>query len=279
MTTHTTDHRTETDAAIEAARAALNAQQLDPRGLYLTTNRDGTRELLDITHQIHELDQRLPARKTGTYEVTTPDDLIDYLAKHSEQDLTELWGNDHRGTIHAIINGHGGPELGPSHEDHTITLHLPFTTDWNDWTSRDGQLFPQLEFSEFIEDHLPNFTTPTAADMLELAQTFQATTRVEFASSQRLKTGETALAYEETQSAQAGKKGRLAIPDTFTLALQVYERGTTYKVTARFRYRITSGQLSLGYRLNRINDIRAAAFDDVTQHVTDKTGITVWHTT
>jgi uncharacterized protein YfdQ (DUF2303 family) len=119
-----------------------------------------------------------------------------------------------------------------------------------------------------FRSHLPNFADPTAADMLELAQTFQATTKVDFASSQRVKSGETQLNYTEQQAAAAGKKGQLAIPDTFDIGVQVYDQvGAAYKVTARFRYRITGGELRLGYRLNRPTDVLQAAFDEVVGHV------------
>jgi uncharacterized protein YfdQ (DUF2303 family) len=137
---------------------------------------------------------------------------------------------------------------------------------------------PQLEFAEFIEDHLPNFVTPSAADMLELAQTFQATTKVDFASSQRVKSGETQLTYAEQQTATAGKKGNLSIPDTFEIALQPFENGPAYKVQARFRYRIHNGALTLGYRLTRPQDVRREAFNEVVTGINLDTDRAIWAT-
>lgn len=198
--------------------------------------------------------------------------LIGYLDKHAEPH-TEIYADDRACIITACINAHGDQ---PGWGDHKAILALRHTDDWKDWTKYDGQLLPQLEFSEFIEDHLPNFSTPSGADMLELAQTFQATTKVDFASSQRLKSGETELLYTENQTASAGKKGSLAIPDTFTLGLQVFERGDAYKVQARFRYRIHDGQLRLGYRLTRPRDVLQAAFDAVVETVSEGTGPDVW---
>lgn len=279
MTTIPTDTspRTENDAIIDLYSATHDAQQLDKRGIYLTSGPDGKRELIDIADRIRELDASIPARKRGQYTLTTAEDLIDYLAKHGQSHVTELWGNDKTGTVRAVINAH--QTTLPGHEDHTATLHLPFTKDYTDWVKTDGKLISQTEFAEFIEDHLPNFTTPAAADMLELAQTFQATTKGTFESSHRVKTGETNLAFTNEHTATAGKKGTLTIPDTFAIAVRVYERADAYRITARFRYRITERGLLLGYRLDRIDDIRQAAFDAVTATITEQSGHTIWHTT
>lgn len=266
--------RTESDVVADLALRAAPAQQLDKRGIYLAVTEGGGREVVDISERLLLLDATRPARKSGNYTITDVDDFLSYLDKHIRPE-TELWGDDKTGTIRAAINAHGDTYAG--HEDHIAFLALQRTRDWTDWTKRDGQLLPQLEFSEFIEDHLPNFLDPTGADMLELAQTFQANTKVDFASSQRLQSGETALNYVENTTAAAGKKGQIAIPDTFELALQVHERGPLYKVRARLRYRITGGTLALGYRLDRIDDVRRTAFDEVAAKVTES-GYAVWHT-
>ncbi|WP_152185112.1 DUF2303 family protein [Segeticoccus rhizosphaerae] len=264
---------TENYDLIETAQEAVGAQELYP-GIYWSGK---TAKVIDIREQLHDEQSALPDRKTGRYTVTIPEAFAGYLAKHGLEQ-TEVWGSRDSGTITAVINGHGSAV--PDHEDHTLTLQLRHSDDWKQWIAADGKLTGQLEFAEFIEDHLPNFALPSAADMLELAQTFQATTKVDFASSQRVKSGETQLNYAEQQTASAGKKGQLAIPDTFTIGVRVYDQiGDPYKITARFRYRIHDGQLRLGYRLTRPGDVLQAAFDDVTSDVTAATGRDVWATT
>lgn len=278
---------TENYDLIEVAQTAVDPYLVDT-GLYITRDNN----TIDLRAEL-ETQQAHPNRKTGQHTVTDPASFAGYLAKHGLPQ-TELWGDADRGTIRAVINAHDGDtdgKDGPVGEldedgqtglagwgDHTATLQLRHTPDWTEWTSRDGKLMRQTEFAEFIEDHLPNFVTPTGADMLELAQTFQATTRVDFDSSQRLKSGETQIAYKESTEATAGKKGTIAIPDTFTLGLQVYERGDAYKIDARFRYRIDGGQLALGYKLTRPRDVLLAAFDGIADDVHTATGRDIWLT-
>lgn len=265
---------TENYDLIQTAQDAVGAQKLD-HGIYY----DGSRhELVDIRDALWLEKQRVPARKTGATVVTDVPSFVDALAKHGLPQ-TELWAQDSTSSIRAVLNAHQPGNDAAGHGDHTITLQLQRTDDWKAWIASDGQLRDQAAFAEFIEDHLPNFVDPTGADMLELAQTFQATTKVEFASSQRVKSGETQLNYVENQEAKAGSKGRLAIPDTFTIALQPFERGETYKVQARFRYRINGGNLVLGYRLTRPKDVLRDAFDQVVAKVGEDTGRQVWATT
>ena len=266
-----TAERVENDVVAALAREASTPVQIDT-GLYLLHSGQTVDVRKDLErHEAH------PRRKAGAYAVTDVDSLLQYLAKHALGE-TELWGNATRSEVRAVINAHASDKGLAGWGDHTATLTLPTTPDWKEWTARDVKLMEQTEFAEFIEDHLPNFVTPTGADMLELAQTFQATTKVDFDSSQRLKSGETQLTYVENTTAAAGKKGSLAIPDTFDIAVQVHERGPAYKVGARFRYRITNGDLRLAYRLIRPRDVLDAAFDEVVKHIEDNTVHRVWRT-
>ncbi|MFK5689577.1 DUF2303 family protein [Ornithinimicrobium sp. LYQ92] len=277
MPENTENHDLITTAQESVTPHAIPAD--DTVGLYIVRDTDGQARVIDVRDKLGILPAH-PDRKTGQITLTNVDSFIDALAKHGLPE-TELYANTKAGTIRAVINAHGftsgGTEDAAGYGDHTITLALPATKDWQQWTAHDGKLMTQADFAEFIEDHLPNFVTPSGADMLELAQTFQATTKVDFASSQRIASGETQLLYTEEQNATAGKKGSLAIPDKFSLALQPFERGEAYRVEARFRYRINGGNLALGYRLTRPEDVLRDAFDQVIEFVQGQTSRTVWH--
>lgn len=265
---------TEARDVIDVAQEAVGAQQLE-HGIYY----DGLKgEIVDIRDQLHDEAAADPDRKTGRYDVTDVPSFAAYLAKHG-QEHTELWGARDQGHIYAVINAHAGSEYGAHHEDHKAVLQLRHSDDWNDWTKADGQWKSQVDFAEFIEDHRPNFGKPTAAEMLELAQTFRSTSKVEFNSSHRVKSGETSLAYAEVHDAKAGKKGELTIPDEISVAMPVYDQGKPYLLTARLRYRIQNGALLLGFKLNRPKDVLQEAFDDVVASVQAGTGRDVWATT
>ena len=262
-------------------REAVEPHQVEP-GLYLAP--DGSR-VIDVRDQIERTKDH-PRRKTGAVTLAQHDSFMAYLAKHGMPE-TELWADIDKDRVVAVINAHSGyaedldTEGAAGWGDHRATLQLVTTQDWRDWTDSSGKFLLQTEFAEFVEQHLPNFLRPSAADMLELAQTIKGHTKVSFESSKRVKSGETSIEWREETTATAGKKGAIDIPDTIDLGMQVYEGGDAYRLTARFRYRIGAGpgQLVLGYVLERAGDVKRDAFGQVVQQVAADTERDVWHGT
>lgn len=157
----------------------------------------------------------------------------------------------------------------PGWRDLRVTLGLVHTVEWKRWTDHDGKLLPQREFAEHIEECLSDIVEPVGADMLEIAQTLEATTRANFRSSVRLTDGQRQFLYNEDTSASAGQSGELVIPETFVLALRPWKgRGGRFRVEARLRYRVTDEGLRLGYRLIDIDKILDAAFQEILDEIT-----------
>ena len=265
----------------QLTREAVAPREIEP-GLYLAADAETGSRVIDVRDQIQRTKDH-PRRKTGSVTITQHDSFTDYLVKHALPD-TEVWADINKDSITAVINAHSAaPD--PDDEgtagwgDHRATLQLVTTKDWRDWTGNNGKLVGQQEFAEFVEQHMPNFLRPSAADMLELAQTIKGHTKVSFESNKRVKSGETAIEWREDTTAAAGKKGTLEIPDTIDLGMQVYEGGAHYKLTARFRYRIGGGALLLGYVLERAGDVKRDSFGQVVGQVATDTGCEVWHGT
>ena len=266
----------------QLTREAVAPLEIEP-GLYLAPDAETGSHVIDVRDQIQHTKGH-PLRKTGDVTLTQHDSFTAYLAKHALPE-TELWADIDKDRVVAVINAHGPASGDPDDEgtagwgDHRATLQLVTTPDWRAWVDNDGKLMAQVDFAEFVEQHLPNFVRPTAADMLELAQTIKGSTKVSWEAGKRVKSGETTLEYREDVSATAGKKGSVEIPDTIDLALQVYEAGAAYRVTARFRYRMSAGGLTLGYVLERAADVKRDAFSGVVNTVASDSGRDVWHGT
>lgn len=282
--------QTENHDLIEAAQEAVKPYELASNH-WLVRDSAGQARVIDLTNEI-ERDQPNPNRKTGSSTVVDVPSFAAYLAKHGI-DATEIWGSRDRGTVRAVINAHDGDAAGDGPvgdfdddgqpgpagwADHTVTLQLRHSDDWNDWTRNNGQWLSQIDFAEFVEDHLPNFGSPTGAEALELAQSFRATQKVEFGTTKHAG-GETTLSYVESTDAKAStKKGEIAFPDKVTLGVHVYDQGKAYAIDARLRYRVRAGELLMGYKLDRPKDVLQKAFDDVVADLTAKTSRTVWAT-
>lgn len=244
------------DIALEAAIPNL----LEPEQRYAVVVPDGGAvSVIEPQADKHLL---APRRKSGTAQVLDVDGLAFLWDKQALVE-SELYADPQRFTITAVLNADQGAGDTPGFRDHRIELQCRHTPAWLAWAGFDGRLRAQQEFAEFIEDRAIDVVRPTGGEMLELAQSFEASTNVDFKSVQIVSSGQRALQYEETTSARAGQKGEIAIPATFDLALVPFEGSPAYKVTARFRYRIHGGNLLLGYKLERPEDVLREAFNDV----------------
>jgi len=281
---------TDTQAIIDVAKEAADPSPLGDDGRFFTvvTPEGGDLHIVDLEDHLDKYRDR-PRRKTGTVNVHDAPAFIAYLSKHALPE-TEVWADLANQALVAVINAHEGiDELadaitqtieGPAGwGDHRAQLALRKTPAWVAWAKYDKQFLTQTTFAEHVEERLPDFAAPAGADMLELAQSFKAHSKVNFESSRRLKSGETTLEYREETEATAGKKGTIAIPDVFTLGIAPFDGTQGYKVNARFRYRITDGTLSLGYVLERPEDILRAAFDDIVTAVDGGITASIWHGT
>lgn len=261
---------TETAAAVEAGQRIGRPHQLGTRGrFYVTTNPlTGAATVHDVDALTYD-EPAGPARKTGGYTLRTAESFVDYVTRHG-RDGTEVYADVEQRAVLAIINGHlAGPYAG--YQDHRATLKLRHTTAWNEWIKLNGKLLAQEPFAEHIETRQGEVIEPDGATLLEIASTFKATKTAEFESAKRLSDGQTVLAYRETVQSAAGKKGDLAIPETFTLALAPFEGTAPFKITARLRSRVQDGHLALGYILDRPDEVLEAAFAELLTQI--KTGL------
>jgi uncharacterized protein YfdQ (DUF2303 family) len=253
----------------DLARESAEGEQLDPGNIYAF--RVGDRiETVDLTGDQY---RNAPKRKTGTTNVRDVDSFLAFYAKHSD-DQSEIYADRRAGTVTAILdaNTSGGPRWA----DHRVRLNLTHTDAFAAWAGISGKQLGQTAFAEFIEDHRSDVQAPAAADLLELAQDFQATTKATFRSGTVLKNGQRTITFVEQIDATAGKNGELTVPDTLELAVAIFEGAKVADaLTARLRYRIgTDGKLALVVILDKLTDVVNGAFEGVIDEISDGLGKT-----
>lgn len=226
---------------------------------------DGKTHVVDLIEVLAE-HQSNPARKTGTFHAHDADSFCTYMGKHGLAE-SEVWADAQGQRIVGVINAHDESDVGAGWGDHRVEYRVAATLAWKAWSARDGKLCSQTEFAEHIEDRMVDIVDPEAAILLELAETFEATNRVRFESSKILSSGQRQLTYKEQIEASAGRTGQLEIPKEFVLGLKPFEGSDGFKVTARLRYRINDGELRIGYKLVRPEDVLREAFDSVAQSI------------
>jgi uncharacterized protein YfdQ (DUF2303 family) len=233
-----------TAAVIETAQEAVEPRLLDTAELYAVRDSTGALRPLDL-----EKFRGQPDRARGTYKPATVEAFIDYVEEHVDKEKTTVWVHPTEGKIQAILDDNASNET--AWGDHRALLELIVTPEWEFWLANDGELLSQQAFAEKIEDGVREIIKPDAAEMLEIAQSIQATTDVAFRSKIEIHSGEVQMAYDEKTQATAGKAGQLTVPQTFDLAISPFVGEDPYKITARLRYRAEGGTLRIGYRLDQ----------------------------
>lgn len=173
------------------------------------------------------------------------DDVAEVVGRNSAfgPGRLEVWANESTQTLTAYVDGVDG------WREHKTTLTLRLSPEWKEWAGIDGKLLAQSEFAQFIEDHLSTISDPDGAVLLDICQTLEAHTNVAFKMQSILANGQRQFRWEETVEAKAGQKGDLLIPAELRLVLRPFVGSEAVVVTARFRYRIRDGVLTLGVRL------------------------------
>lgn len=263
--TSSTGH-TEADSIALLAQEAAEPHGLDPDAIYGVVLPAGT------THEVIDLERFLPnpRRKTGRVSLHDGESFATYVVKHKVDGATTLYADVTTQKIVAVLDDASTGDAG--WRGHVATLDLKRTDAWQAWIQKDNQLLRQVVFAEHIEDNLADIVEPDGATLLEIAQTFQAHTNVRFESSRLLQSGQRQFVYVEDTSATAGTKGDIEVPKELVLGLAPFEVGELYRVTARIRYRLSSGDLHLGYKMERPEDILRQAFADVVKDVQSRTG-------
>lgn len=219
-----------------------------------------------VAHLDFEHLEDTPRRAHGQVRLQTVDDLVKYVQRHDQQEATTVWVDLQTHTVEAVLNDHARDT--PGWGDHRAALKLQTTPEWQHWAGKDNVLMGQEAFAQHIEDGLPEIVEPAGATMLEIAQTLQGATKAEWKSAQRLHNGQVQVVYVEEQTASAGGKGELAIPERFKLGISPFVGEEAFAVAARLRYRVRGGDVQLGYKLDRPHEVIRSAIDEIATKLT-----------
>ena len=226
---------------------------------------------------LHDLEPYLPnpLRKRGNVTLNDVASFCNYLQAEKTA-FTRIYGLIKVPGFTAVFNDHGGDN---GWKDYRAVYACPLSTEWKVWLAQSGKQMSQADFAAFIENNLPDIAIPPAADMLEISRSLEAKKKVNFASGIRLSNGQNELTYEEEISGTAAK-GKLQVPEEFTVGIPVLEGGCKYAVLARLRYRIgDAGKLAIWYELVRPHKILEDAVAAVWAEIEQKTGFTIFNGT
>lgn len=149
-----------------------------------------------------------------------------------------------------------GTHLSPQWGTHRAHFSPALSPAYSAWFGKQGKPMTHAEFAAFIEERAPDCYHPDSATMLELALSFQAGGEMSFSSAVRLESGDVQLQYAN-QVRGTSRAGHLEIPATFAIRIPVYEFHELIELTARLRYRVKDGALSIWYQFANLEDTLA----------------------
>lgn len=232
------------------------------------------------TAQVTDTEQwaTTPRRAKGTVHVHDADSFARAVRQRAMVDEVAVYADEDRKQLVAVLNddlvGTDGVQV-PDWRDYRVELQLRPRPEWTHWRKIDGEYVDQETFAEHIEHGLPELVQPAAAEALEIAQTFQANVSARFKQGSRLRDGAQQFTYDEEIDATAGQGGLLTIPQELVIRVAPYFGADAVDVRARFRFRLRSGQLTLGYLLDRPDEVERTAFNHVASTVVESLGLVV----
>lgn len=252
---------------IEAARQSMSPTAFDiasSSGEHVETRlyalgAGGGIELLD-TINVEKFNE-YPSSKSGLLKVETPEAAVTYARRHIDPDASTLWLEIDDGRVTVVLNDHENTSSLPGWADHQVTMQLKRSPEWLAWSQLSGKLIEQSELARFLEEHILEVIDPDGSTLIEVTQTFHATQGVTFKSSQQLHSGEQRLVWEEDLQATAGIGKHVDIPTDLTIRLRPWLGVDPIDLAAKFRFRISSGQLRLAVELLRMEETSRAAVE------------------
>lgn len=197
-------------------------------------------------------------------------DFTDYLLRFAVPAQTIVFANEGAAQFEAVLDYHQmlGDKAGTQRGEcqHQALYVCPLSPQWKCWMDNNGKDLSQESFARFLESNFPDISTPPAAQLLQIALELQVHKSAKFDSSLNLANGQRQLKYMEDVRGTS-KSGTLDIPTEFAITIPIFFGGKSYGLTARLRYRMNDGALTLSYELQRPHDAYQQAINEVTLEI------------
>ena len=301
MTTQPNDTAVQTDMVLDdrgyalltvTAQQAVLPRKLD-EGIYATLNEEGGIEVGEtIGYRLqreHDWERARADKPEFVHRAPTlldVDSFIDYLSHNTSGEVEdgevgegyrhnagalEVWASIDDRKVTAILDGYNGLRK------HTATLALKTSREWNEWLAIDGKLVNQVEFAQFIEDHISTIAMPDGGRLVDICETLTGNTGVTWKSQNLNTNGQRKFVYEEVIEAKAGAKGDLDIPTELVLVLRPFQGSEPQSIAARFRFRLSEGQLRMGVKLAEPERVLEYAFDGIVEDLQERVPVHINH--
>ena len=160
----------------------------------------------------------------------------------------------------------------PSWNQHIASFKPRRSVEFETWMAANRKQMTQVDFARFLEENLPDIVEPPAAELLQVALTFEAKKSVEFSSGVRLANGQIQFQYDEVVRGTA-QKGTIEIPEKFVLGVPIHVNGPAYRIEVRLRWRLQEGKVVFWYEVVRPHRYIEHALKEISQRIATETAL------
>jgi uncharacterized protein YfdQ (DUF2303 family) len=220
------------------------------------------------TVDISVCDPAPPTTKSDTLAQTVDGFVQAVLLQTEPAALVSLYVDLDGSQLTAVLNDNAAPDVG--WRDHTVSLKLTRSESWKLWTRNAGLERTLEQLADVIDKGYRDIIDPSAADMLELAQSFEVATDGQFSAGTRLQSGARTLVWKENATARAAG-GTIEVPDHFTISVIPFIGGEDRQdVECKLRFKLRPAGLQIGYLIHDVVDVERAGFADAASRVDAK---------
>lgn len=226
-----------------------------PRQIPVALKRGENPGVVSVASLIEEY-RLFPRRKSGTAAMQTFAAFCELVDRHKTEHSAIFCDADwQKPSFTAVIDYHEKANGGRADNGkHRIHYAFPLSEEWKAWVAKNGprNAMTQEEFAWFLEDRIPDLSSPTEAEVIRFEQDFATTVATpsqivqlsrglqvhvgqKVKAFKTLQTGEAQIAFEEEHTDAGGKP--LKVPGIFVLAIAPFFMGDKIRVPVRLRYR------------------------------------------
>lgn len=225
--------------------------------------------------QVEAIDVRkdlpFPMRQSGTVGLSSVESFITAVKRRGTSNGTTLWASEKKLAIEAIFNDVEPDSVGglAGYRDDRALLKLEPHEDLIALITLSGELLPQEQFGDKLEELIHLVVDPDQADLLEIIDSVRMTTGSTFEQAIDRSNGEQTLSYREDNQVTAGRASNLTVPKTITFGVPFFEGAddVAYELTAWFRLRVINGQLHLMIKLKPYRRAYRAAWSTIKDRI------------
>ena len=262
-------------AAFEAGLKSAEAQELFPgmivhhKDFTITDNTAARRE--DAKRNLYG-----PPNSYGTLQLLTPESFGRAVINNKDAN-TQVFADNEKSEITAVFDYiKDGGSLTLSYDaksrgwgQHRATIGFRDSRKLMEW-HKTTQWMTQMDFANFLEDHLEDVLTPSGQELLSITTDLEASSAGSFKGKLNLENGSVRLSYQDDVETS------VEIPRNLVLGIPLFEHGDRYKLGARLRYVIRGGSVQFRLLFTNLQDSKEAEFERIVQEIEASTSTVIY---